>query len=620
MLPPAPVLTNGNCGVRRMYCLLVTAACVWISGCTPPGPQALLQGKQLLDEGRYADAVPKLVKAASLLPKNSLAWNYLGLAYHGNGQLEPAVNAYRTALSLDHKLMVVRYNLGCLYLEQGNLPAAIDELKSYTLLRPAALEGWLKLGTAMLRARRLEEAEKCFRTALDLHAKHPEALNGLGLIQVQRRRWQDALNHFNVAALQDPPFPPALLNSAVIHYQYLNNRPVALQRYRQYLALQPRPTDWESVESTARQLDLELNPPPAASRPAPAPSAALAFTKTNSPTGPTGAPPRAAAPLPAAPHSAPARTNTLSLAASSRTSSPPTAPVTNAHAAVSKPLPEPARLPGRPVPTKGAEVLAAKPADVQVTQVQSDFLLKPAQELPRAPAPPISEAPVPDRAAATNEGTNGAKRGFLSRLNPFGGKTKSASAPPAADTVASRGTDASPPLPLAAVPRYTYLSPAAPTAGNRVESEKPFKRGLKAQKGGNRAEAVREYQVALEADPANYDAYYNLGLAALGGGDTRLSLWAYEIALALKPDAEDARYNFALALKAGGYWFDASDQLKKLLAVNASEARAHLSLGNLYSQQLEQPRLAREHYLRVLELNPRHAEAAKIRYWLAANP
>jgi tetratricopeptide (TPR) repeat protein len=227
---------------------------------------------------------------------------------------------------------------------------------------------------------------------------------------------------------------------------------------------------------------------------------------------------------------------------------------------------------------------------------------------------------VPDRAVAANEDTNGAKRGFLSRLNPFGGKTKAAQAAPAVDTVASRGSDPSPPISLSAVPRYTYLSPAAPTAGNRTESENAFKRGLKAQKGGNRAEAVSEYKAAVKADPANYDAYYNLGLAALGGGDTRLSLWAYEIALALKPDAEDARYNFALALKAGGYWLDASDQLQRLLAANPSEARAHLSLGNLYSQQLDQPHLAREHYLRVLELNPRHAEAAKIRYWLAANP
>jgi tetratricopeptide (TPR) repeat protein len=603
-----------------MYCLLVTAACVWISGCTPPGPRALLQGKQLLDEGRYADAVPKLEKAASLLPKNALAWNYLGLAYHGNGQLEPAANAYRAALALDHKLMVVRYNLGCLYLEQDNLAAAIDELKSYTLLRPAALEGWLKLGTAQLRARRLEEAEKSFRAALDLHAKQPEALNGLGLIQVQRRRWQDALNHFNVAALQDPSFAPALLNSAVIQHQYLNNRSTALQRYRQYLALRPRPADWESVESTARQLEQELNPPPIISRPTPAPAVALASTKTNSPAPPGDKAPRAVAPVPASLHPSPARTNAPSLASSSKTPGPSAVLSTNTSATVAKPSPEPARPPVKPAATKGTEILTTKPAAVEVTQVQPDFVLKPAQELTRAPPPSLPEAPLPDRAAATNETTNGAKRGFLSRLNPFGGKNKSTSAAPVVDAVGSRGNDASPPLPLTAVPRYTYLSPAAPTAGDRAESEKAFKRGLKAQKGGSRAEAVSEYQAAVKADPANYDAYYNLGLAALGGGETRLSLWAYEIALALKPDAEDARYNFALALKAGGYWLDACDQLQRLLAANASEVRAHLSLGNLYSQQLEQPPLAREHYLRVLELNPRHAEAAKIRYWLAANP
>jgi tetratricopeptide (TPR) repeat protein len=602
-----------------MYCLLVTAACVWISGCTPPGPSALLEGKKLLDEGRYGDAVPKLEKAASLLPKNALAWNYLGLAYHGNGQFEPAANAYRTALSLDHKLMVVRYNLGCLYLERDNLAAAMDELKSYTLLRPAALEGWLKLGTAQLRARRLEEAEKSFRAALDIQAKHPEALNGLGLVQVQRRRWQDALNHFNLAALQDPPFAPALLNSAVIHHQFLNNRSAALQRYRQYLALLPRPADWESVESTARQLEQELNPPPIVSRPAPAPSVALASTKTNSPTPPGDKTPRTVTPLPASLHPAPARTNASLLAASTKAPAPPPVPSTNVLVAATKPPPESARPPIKPPANKGGEVSTAKPATVEVTQVQSDLVLKPAQELTRNPSPALPEAPVTNHTAATNETTNGARRGFLARLNPFGGKPKGAAAPPAADTVAARSTDGSPPLP-ASTPRYTYLSPAAPTAGNRAESEKAFKRGFKAQKGGNRAEAVSEYQAAVKSDPANYDAYYNLALAALDGGDTRLSLWAYEIALALKPDAEDARYSFALALKAGGYWLDACDQLQKLLAANSSEVRAHLSLGNLYSQQLDQPGLAREHYLRVLELNPRHSEAAKIRYWLAANP
>jgi tetratricopeptide (TPR) repeat protein len=482
-------------------------------------------------------------------------------------------------------------------------------------LQPAALEGWLKLGTAQLRARRLEEAEKSFRAALDLHAKQPEALNGLGLIQVQRRRWQDALNHFNVAALQDPPFAPALLNSAVIHHQYLNNRSLALQRYRQYLALQPRPADWVSVEATARQLDQELNPPPVAARPAPVPVVTLAPAKTNASTASSNLPARQFSLRPV-----PTRTNAPALVASPKTPVASPAPATNTLAAVSKPSPEPARLPPRPVAAKGPEVLPVKPADVEVTQVQSDFVLKPAQDLTRSTSPPAADSSLPDRAGATNEGAAGPKRGFLSRLNPFGGKPKAGSTGPAVDPVVSRAPEPSPLVTTVAVPRYSYLSPAAPTSGNRADSDKAFKLGLKAQKSGNRTEAVNEYQAAVKADPANYDAYYNLGLAALGSGDTRLSLWAYEIALALKPDAEDSRYNFALALKAGGYWLDASDQLQKLVAANPSDARAHLSLGNLYSQQLDQPRLAREHYLRVLELNPGHPEAAKVRYWLAANP
>src|SRR5688572_5838424 len=117
MLPPASVLTNKNCGVNRWFLLLVAALCVGICSCSPPGPRALLRGKELIDEGRHAEAVEPLERATALLPKNALAWNYLGLAYHGTQQSEPAIRAYRTALALDHKLIPVRYNLGCLYLE-----------------------------------------------------------------------------------------------------------------------------------------------------------------------------------------------------------------------------------------------------------------------------------------------------------------------------------------------------------------------------------------------------------------------------------------------------------------------------------------------------------------------
>jgi len=176
MLAPDSVATNkkrGSC-LRVMW---MAAIAVGLAGCAPPGPEALLQGEQCIKEGRYEEAVVRLKKATALLPKNAQAWNHLGLAHHGNRQPEEAARAYQAALGLDHKLAAAHYNLGCLYLEQNNLEGATQELTTYTLVQKSHVEGWLKFGVTHLRAKRLDAAEKCFRTALDLHPRHPEALN-----------------------------------------------------------------------------------------------------------------------------------------------------------------------------------------------------------------------------------------------------------------------------------------------------------------------------------------------------------------------------------------------------------------------------------------------------------
>lgn len=73
-------------------------------------------------------------------------------------------------------------------------------------------------------------------------------------------------------------------------------------------------------------------------------------------------------------------------------------------------------------------------------------------------------------------------------------------------------------------------------------------------------------------------------------------------------------------LKQANYPVDAVVELEKLVARNPNEARAHLALANLYAQQMHQTAKARQHYLKVLELAPRHPQASAINFWLAANP
>ncbi len=585
-----------------------------VAGCTPPGPRALLDGKRLLERGQPEAALPRLESAASILKTNALAWSYLGLAYQQTGRLTNAIAAYQWALRLDRNLADVHFNLGCALLDARRPDLAKLELSTFTLLQPRSLDGWLQLGGAQLQLREVAAAEKSFREVLKISANNPIALNGLGMVQMQRNRARDAAQYFSAAARQTPVFPPALRNLAVVS-QYLNNRRLALDTYRAYAALQPRPADADAVLALARQLDQELAPPPVVSAVPPT------VVRTNALKEPPSNRLVATAPAPAAPK--------------------PEAPTNQNHAA--KPAPVTSTPPPAPPPK----------TNIEVVRLPSQPVLKIAQDAP--PAAPVARppenavGPVPETETTAAE-TRPEKRGFFSRLDPvnwFRGKPKprttptplpprptppsselaTASVPPPDISSPTPPTSATPVPPVAGpvaeppvVPRYAYHYPARPVAGNRSEAQRAFDQGVQAQRADRPNEAIQSYLQATRVDPAFFQAWYNLGLAAHQVRRYSQSLAAYETALAIDPGSIDARYNFALVLRDAGYGIDAANELEKLLAGAPDEARARLALGNLYAQKLGERAKARQQYLKFLELQPGSPEGTAIRYWLASHP
>src|SRR5262249_18213922 len=106
--PPAP-LESGSAVSRRNALLtrrlsFFLFGLLLILGCTPAGPRALLEGKRLIDQGKYPRAVEKMRNATSLLGTNAQAWNYLGLACHYAGLGDEAERAYKRALTLNMDL------------------------------------------------------------------------------------------------------------------------------------------------------------------------------------------------------------------------------------------------------------------------------------------------------------------------------------------------------------------------------------------------------------------------------------------------------------------------------------------------------------------------------------
>ena len=612
---PQSLFSSFNSHFFRL--VAVVSAAGLLAGCTPAGPRALLAGKRLMDHGKYPQAVEKLRVATSLLTTNAQAWNYLGLACQHMGQTAEAEKAYQRALALDHDLSEAHYNLGCLWLAQNKPEAAKTELMAFTLRRGNSPEGLLQLGAAQLRLaevetaaqgrlRELAAAEKSFTDLLRLSPQNVAGLNGLGLARLHRGRAGEAAQLFNSALKQQPDYPPALLNLAIVSHQYLKDRPYALQKYREYLALKPAPENLEAVIAIARQLEQELNPP------ARSPATNLISqinTNVNPPKSPT--------------------TNLVRIAAVPKPEISTNHSRTGAVASVSKPAP------ATNAPKQVAVTTSLPPQNVEVVSLASEPVFKVAQDVSPAPAPAEIREPLNTTASPPAHAgeVKGAQRGFFQRVNPLNlfhndGRTAPRPTPLSASSLSEAEPKMSSELERSSAEspaktgsaRYTYKSPAKPAPGNRAEAERFFSQGVQAQQAHRLPEAMVAYGTATQKDPSYFDAYYNLGLAANEAGNLPAALRAYEMALAVRPESLDARYNFALGLKQGNYLVDAEQELGTLLARYPKEARANLALGNIYAQDLHQPAKAREHYLKVLEADPRHPQAGAIRYWLTDNP
>ncbi|GDY19160.1 hypothetical protein LBMAG56_05050 [Verrucomicrobiota bacterium] len=715
---------------------LLAGALVFLTACGPPGPKALLEGERLIREGKPAAAIEPLKDATRHLPKNPQAWNHLGLAYHGAGFHTEAIGAYRRALTLDPNLVSVRYNLGCALLDSNQPAAAQNELMSYINLNARDPEGWLKLGAAQVRLQQYDVADRSVRQALSLNPRLPEAHNTLGMIQLRRGHLKESLPFFQSALQIQPNYAPALLNLALLYHQYLPVRTLearrfALAKYREYLAVTPRPANWAAVQELATSLERELAPAP---RPTPPAAVAQVQISTNLLTKGSNTvtsavrplvitPPALATPKPE-PSTSEIRVATVTTPAKPAPPSPPK-PVVSDVARFTPPTPTPAPTPPPPTPIVAVPV-PRKPApsfDPEISRVRSTEFPPPVSAVPTArnfepppvpvpptptpptpPAPPAVTAfipppspppvvfrtttitpsvpapvpslpranpmpptpavpPTPPPVIDTTQYVPQAERvkitqaapdrpGFWARNNPvnlFRSKPKTPPAvtpldlnaprrsPAATATAASTAKSPSPavvavitpptppkpaivPVPASAppvaTPRYSYRNPSRPVPGNRAEAETHFFRGSAAHKQGDTVQALQSYRSAVSLDPAFFEAQHNLGTLAYDSGNLAESLMAFENALAINPRAANTRYNFAIALRKGGHHQDAATELTRALADEPRDVQGHFALANLYAQQLRQPQLAREHYDRVLLLNPNHSQAASIRAWL----
>ncbi len=617
------MLTTKKQGLRLAIFAAIATGILWTSGCTPPGPRALLQGEKLIQQREFPKAIDRLKVATKLLPNNAQAWNHLGVAYQGNNQPEQARQAYLRAMGLDRQLPAPYYNLGTLYLAYNNPNAAVDGFRTFVALQPNNTQAWLKLAEAQERAGLLADAENSYEKAAALAPDQPEIRNALGIVQAKQKRYLEAARSFHSALLEHTNYAPALLNLAILCQQGFKNPKLALEKYEQYLALKPRPARWDEVSQLAHKLNQQLNSAPPPKQPTPTEVARvkkkpqLSVVSSNPPVAQEHVTAPAHPGKEATPGGAEA-SQTSELEASHK----PSEPTSNAPPAKASPKQPPAVAQKSEPPPSTAEEEPETTAPPPARETEPPLEVVQLPEESAAPGGTETEA-VPAGTNTPPAATRANQEPLLvlkPRSKPRTSSARNQNQEPAkTEPTNAPRVQPAPPTP-ANLPRYAYRSPAVPAAGNRAAAEPLVARGIQEYQNGERSAAQADFQRAVQADPSYFEAQFWLGLTAFQADQLQPAMTSLETALAIRPDSLIARYNFALALKKAHYPVDAANELERILHDHPDEARAHLTLANLYAQELGRREAARQHYFKVLELDPRNPQAGKIRFWLASNP
>ena len=553
-------------------------------------------------------------------------------------------------------------NLAWLYLERYhwdsdeaafriNAGKAADEFEKLRVrLGDDKFSHWLEKGVSEFHAERLSSGRESFRKA---GGQDSIALNGLGVLAHIERRYETAAEYFDKASLVDDKDARSRLHKAIA-LQSTGQYQAALDSYQTYLnTVSDSDEKKAKVRTLVAGLEEYLKPEPKPEpkeEPVEEKPAEVAVVEPAEPEKPREEEPVEAV-TPAEPKE--------------ETPTEPVVAVTPAEVVLPEEKPEPKGEPAEVIvidpPVEESEVVTPKPEEVVLIEPEEPNGLpvpeaKPAETLvpeesPEEPGaepgtevavvePPVEPAePVEPTEPAAPEETEKPKRKWTERLNParwFGGRKKDktddqiswkSSTPlptiPAPKPVAPASTNATRVvnvLPAAvAYPRYAYLHPALPKAGDRQVAKTYFDDGAKAQKSKEWQRAKAAYLQATKSDPAWFEARFKLGQAAYYTGETSLALQSFENALSIDPNDGPARFNFAMSLVQGTYYADAAKELETFLQFDPNNIQAHLEAANLYAEKLYDVAKAAIHYKRVIGLNPEHPQAVNIRYWLIRN-
>ncbi|MGD0192819.1 MAG: sulfotransferase [Rhizomicrobium sp.] len=132
---------------------------------SPAVGRLLVSVKQLIDAGRFAEAIAPMSEVAEMQPGNALVQTDLGRLYLEAGQPGGALDPLRRALELEPRNGIAQYRLGVALQALNDTDGAIDAFERAVALLPSHSDAHYRLGLMYESLARMGEALASYRTA-----------------------------------------------------------------------------------------------------------------------------------------------------------------------------------------------------------------------------------------------------------------------------------------------------------------------------------------------------------------------------------------------------------------------------------------------------------------------
>jgi tetratricopeptide (TPR) repeat protein len=174
------------------------------------------RGRDLLNAGKYEEAIIKLSESISADPSNPVYYYYRAIAFERSENSEKAVEDYQKAVELKPDFTLPLSRAGIIFAKKGDFEKAVEFYKKATDLGHKDPETFYNYGGCLMNLGKNPEAKVVFEQLLTLDPNYSDAFYQLGIISIGLGETEKAKEFLQKFIEMDPENKSASLAKEIL--------------------------------------------------------------------------------------------------------------------------------------------------------------------------------------------------------------------------------------------------------------------------------------------------------------------------------------------------------------------------------------------------------------------